>query len=108
VVTAAAGGDKAAQRSSGLPAAAARYLLGLLLQWERGGNNTGLVAPALPRQTPIAQKSGWISSAQHTAAIVFTATGPQLVVVLSYRDRLPRRDAVGLGRVVVRAALGAR
>ncbi len=74
VIAAAAGGDRAAQRRAGLSSGSARYLLGLLLRWERAGNNNGVIAPALPRRTPIAQKSGWISTSQHTAAIVFADT----------------------------------
>ncbi len=105
VVAAAAGGDSYAQRRSGLAAPSARYLLGLLLQGERSGNNIGLLAPALPRGTPIAQKNGWISSARHTAAIVYGHEGPMIVVVLTYREQLRRRDAVELGRLVVRTAL---
>jgi hypothetical protein len=49
----------------------------------------------------VAQKNGWLSDVRHTAAIVYTETGPKIIVVLSYRPALSLREAQGLGRRVV-------
>ncbi len=103
LIHASAVGNRAAQRRTGLSAGAARYALGLLLQWERRGANIGVLAGALPTQTPIAQKNGWISDARHTAAIVYAQGGPKLVVLLTYRDGLGFADAAALGRRLLRA-----
>ena len=104
-VAAAAAGERAATRRTGLGPSAARYALGLLLQAERRGNNVGLLAGALPAGIPIAQKNGWISDARHTAAIVFGPQGATVVVALTFRERLTFRAAVAFGRRVVRVVL---
>jgi beta-lactamase class A len=105
LVAAAAAGNRAAERRTGLSTPAARYALGLLLESERRGNNVGLLVGALPLQTPVAQKNGWISDARHTAAIVYGPRGPTIVVVLTYRPGLTLREAAAFGRRIVRAAL---
>jgi D-alanyl-D-alanine carboxypeptidase len=105
LLAAAAADERAAQRRTGLSGSGARYVLGLLLQGERRGNNVGLVAPAVPAGTPTAQKNGWIRDARHTASIVYGRRGPAIVVVLTYRERLTLRDAQAFARRVVRAAL---
>jgi hypothetical protein len=101
---AAASGDRAAARRSGLDEEAARYALGLLLVSERSGANAGLVAGALAPGTPVAQKNGWITDVRGTAAIVYGPRGPRIVVVLAYRPGLTSAAATALGRQVVRAA----
>jgi hypothetical protein len=101
---AAAVGNRAAIRRSGLARERARYALGLLLASERSGNNVGLLAPALPG-VPIAQKHGWTSSIRHSAAIVYGPEGPTIVVVLAYRPGLARAAAANLARLVVRSTL---
>jgi beta-lactamase class A len=100
----AASGDRATAHRVGLNTRAARYALGLLLESERQGVNTGLVAGALPPGTPIAQKNGWITDVRDTAAIVYGRRGPRIVVVLAYRAGLSTEAAGALGRAVVRAA----
>jgi hypothetical protein len=53
--------------------------------------------------TPAAQKQGWISSARHSAAIVYGKKGPVVVVVLTYREGLSLSSARDLGRRVLSA-----
>jgi hypothetical protein len=101
---AAAAGDRAAARRTGLDEETARYALGLLLESERSGINAGLVAGGLPPGTPIAQKNGWITDVRDTAAIVYGPRGPRIVVVLAYRPGLTTGAAAALGRDVVRLA----
>jgi beta-lactamase family protein len=105
LLAAAASGNRAALRRTGVSVPSARYALGLLLESDREGNNVGLLTGALPHGTPIAQKNGWIEDARHTAAIVYGRGGPTIVVVLTYRPELTLRDAAAFGRRVVRAAL---
>jgi hypothetical protein len=104
-VHAAAAGNRRAQSSSGLSEHEARVGLALLLDSEPGGPNAGLFRPWLPAGTPAAQKHGWISSARHSAAVVYGARGPVVVVLLTYRDGLTLRAAQVLARRVVHAAL---
>jgi beta-lactamase class A len=99
----AAGGSAAAARS-GLTRAQARVALALLLASRGEGDNRGLLRPALPARLPAAQKHGWISSARHTAAIVFAPRGAVVVVVMAERERLTLRDAATLGAAVLAAA----
>jgi uncharacterized protein (DUF2267 family) len=54
---------------------------------------------------PAAQKHGWISSARHSAAVLYTARGPVVVVVLTYRERLTLSAAQQLAQRVLRVAL---
>jgi Beta-lactamase enzyme family len=59
--------------------------LNLLLSSQPSGDNVGLFRPSLGRRYVLAQKNGWISTARHTAAILYSAKGPKIVVVLTYR-----------------------
>jgi beta-lactamase class A len=102
---AAAAGSTRAQRSSGLSQHEARIGIALLLDSEPSGENVGLFRPWLPRLMPAAQKHGWISSARHSAAVIYGPRGPIVVSLLTYRDGLALRDAQLLGRRVVLAAL---
>jgi hypothetical protein len=54
---------------------------------------------------PIAQKNGWLHDARHTAAVVYAAGGPKIVVVLTYAPNLPLARARELGHQVVKACL---
>lgn len=101
---AAATGSSKARRASGLSSHEAKVALALLLSSEPRGDNLGLFRPALPKRTPVAQKHGWISSARHSAAIVYGPNGPVVVVLLTYRDGLSLSRARELGRHVLRAA----
>jgi beta-lactamase class A len=96
-------GDAAARRASGLDTTRCRYALRLLLSSEPRGDNVGLLRPFLPRNTPVAQKNGWLHDARLTAAIVFFPNGPKIVVVLTYAPALPVARAQALGRDVVAA-----
>lgn len=94
----------AAQRGGfGLTTHQARVGLGLLLRWERAEANVGIVP--LPPATPAAVKNGWLDDAQHTAALVYTAGGPRIVVVLTYRDGLRVAEARAVGARVARLTL---
>ena len=86
---------------SPLTAHAARVGLALLLDSQPDGDNIGLLRPALPAGLPAAQKQGWISSARHTAAIVYGPRGPMVIVLLTYKDDLSLAEAQRLGRRVL-------
>ena len=101
----AAFGDPAAQRASGLSRHQARLALALLLESNPVGENIGLFHAALPAGMPVAQKQGWLSDAFHTAAIVYTPSGPVVCVLLTYRDGITRVEATQLGAGVVDVAL---
>ena len=101
----AAAGSRQAQAASGLTGHEARVGLALLLDSQPTGDNIGLLRPWLPATVPAAQKHGWTSSARHTAAIVYTASGPVVVVLLTYDPGLTLAQARQLGRRVVTAAL---
>lgn len=75
----------------------ARVALGLLLSSDPQGDNVGLFRPVLAA-VPMAQKHGWTTSLRHSAAIVYGPNGPTILVVLTYRTRLPLPDARELGR----------
>ena len=101
-IHAAAAGKRGALRKTGLTRHQARVLLGLLLGSKPIKDNVGLFAPSLNKATTIAaQKHGWFSSVRHSAAIIYTQSGPKIVVVLTYRSALPLRDAQALGRQVI-------
>ena len=87
--------------------AQARLALGLLLSSEAAGDNLGLFRGALGSAVPAAQKHGWISSARHSAAIVYTPRGPVVVVALTYRTGLTRTAAARLGAELVTIATAA-
>ena len=96
-------GDVAAKRATGLDTRRCGYALRLLLSSEPRGNNIGLLRPFLPRNTPVAQKNGWLHDARLTAAIVYFPNGPKIVVVLTYAPGLPLARAQALGREVLAA-----
>jgi beta-lactamase class A len=101
---AAASGNRYRQRQTGLSRRRARLALELLLAgWSRG-DSAGLVKP-FARGAPVAQKNGWISDARLTAAIVYSRSGPKIVVVLAFRPGLPYQEARSLGAAAVKAAL---
>ena len=83
----------------------ARVVLGLLLASDPRGDNLGLFRPVLPA-VPMAQKHGWTTSVRHSAAIVYGPRGPTILVVLTYRARLPLADARRLGARFVRISVG--
>jgi beta-lactamase class A len=95
----------AGRSGSPLSAPAARIGLALLLDSQPSGDNVGLLRPALPARLPAAQKQGWVSSARHTAAIVYGPRGPMIIVLLTSKDQLSLAEAQQLGRKVTIAAL---
>ena len=97
----AAVGNGLSLRRTGLTRHEARVALGLLLSTDFRGDNLGLIRPALPRSTPLAQKQGWTTKIRHTAAIVYPPSGPVIVVVLTYGPSLLPGDAQALGIQVV-------
>jgi hypothetical protein len=101
---AAALGRRPALRATRLSRHEARVALGYLLANPAAGENLGLLRPSLPA-VPMAQKQGWTTSVRHTAAIVYGRNGPTILVVLTYRPRLPLADARALGARFVRLAL---
>jgi beta-lactamase class A len=102
---AAAAGNAAAQRAAGLTEHEARVGLALLLDSEPVADNVGLFRPWVGPSVPMAQKHGWISSARHTAAIVYGPKGPIVVVLTTYREGLTLAEAQRLGQKVIIAAL---
>lgn len=96
----AAVGNRWLQHRSGLSARSARLALALLLTSSSAGENRGLLRPFL-RGTPVAQKNGWLSDTRATAAVVYRARRPMIVVVLAYRPGITRGEALALGRRVV-------
>ena len=96
-------GNVPALRATGLDRARCGYALRLLLASELRGNNVGLIRPFVSEKTPVAQKNGWLHDARHTAAIVYGARGPRIVVVLTYAPNLRLSTARALGRDVLAA-----
>ncbi len=95
--------NRPALAATGLDAPRSQYALRLLLASELRGANVGLVRPFVPEATPVAQKNGWLHDARHTAAIVYSPTGPRIVVILTYAPRLTLAAARSLGRDVMAA-----
>lgn len=95
-------GDRTTQLRSGLSQHEARVALAFLLNSLPVADNIGLFRPFLVG-TPVAQKNGWIDSARHTAAIVYTPRGPVVVVVLTYRSTLTLAEAQNFGHRVLKA-----
>ena len=87
-IHAGATGKKSALAKLRLDRRRAQLALGLLLSSEPVGDNLGLVRGSVPPSVPIAQKHGWLRDARHSAAIVYQPSGPELVVVLTYRPGL--------------------
>jgi hypothetical protein len=102
-IHAAALGNRVALRQLRVTRAYARVALSRLLASRPLGDNKGLVRPSLPRAT-IAQKNAWLSDLRTTAAIVYGATGPLIVVVEAYRPGITTAEARALGAQVVQAA----
>ncbi len=97
-------GNAAALGATRMTRAQARLALGLLLSSEPVGDNLGLFRESFDAGIPAAQKHGWISSARHSAAVVYTARGPVVVAVLTYQPRLARSAAARLGAELVTIA----
>jgi len=95
-------GSHAALSILHLTQAEAAVALGLLLSSEPKRDNVGLFRPALGKKTPAAQKQGWFSVVRHTAAIVYTPTGPKIVVLLTYAPSLSLSTAQVYGRSLIR------
>jgi beta-lactamase class A len=104
-LNAAAGGSVTHRRLLGLSRHEARVGLALLLSSEAAGDNIGLFRPSLPPRLPAAQKHGWLSAARHSAAVLYPADGPRIVVLLTYRPGITRPEAARLGRRVGALAL---
>jgi hypothetical protein len=97
---AAALGNHLSLRRAGLTRHEARVALGLLLSSDQRGDNRGLLRPTLGPAVPMAQKHGWTTSLRHTAAMVYGARGPVIVIVLTYRPEIVPADSLALGRQV--------
>ena len=78
----AAVGNGLSARRTGLDRHEARLALGLLLS-AVVGENIGLLRPST--RVPLVRKEGWTTKVRHTAAIAYTAAGPRIVVVLTFR-----------------------
>jgi beta-lactamase class A len=92
--------------ATGLMPADARWILGSLLRSEKRGDNVGLFARSVPHTVPMAQKNGWISSARHTAAVIFTPRGPVVAVAVTYSaSGVPLGRGERLGEDVMAVAL---
>jgi beta-lactamase class A len=102
---AAAIGNARARARTQLSRHEARVGIAMLLRSLPRADNVGLFRPALPAGMPAAQKHAWISSARHSAAVLYTARGPVVVVVLTYRDSLTLSAAQQLAQRVLRVAL---
>jgi beta-lactamase class A len=102
----AAVGDADALTATRMTRVQARALLGMLLASEPAGDNLGLFTETLGPDTLAAQKHGWISSARHSAALIYGPSGPVIVVALTYRPGVSRRAAAQLGAELVRIATG--
>ena len=100
----AAAGDSGALASTRMTSVRARLALGLLLSSEAAGDNVGVFRAALGAAVPAAQKHGWISSARHSAAVVYTARGPVVIVALTYQPRLTLAAAARFGAELVTIA----
>ena len=98
---AAALGNRWIEHRSGLTRHEAEVGLALLLQSVPRGANVGLLRPSL-RRVRVAEKNGWLEDMRGTAAIVYFASGPKIVVVLVYRDEVTLREAQLLGRRVAK------
>jgi hypothetical protein len=94
-------GNGLSARRTGLTRHEARLALGLLLSAAEG-ENVGLLRPST--QVPLARKEGWTSKVRHTAAIAYTAAGPRIVVVLTFRpDEVRAGASRSLGGAVNRS-----
>ena len=83
----------------GLPRAQARAALRYLrLAWP----GESLIRDALPPDTPVAEKDGWISDTRASAAIAYLPRGPVVIVVLAYRPGITLTEARALGERAAR------
>jgi beta-lactamase class A len=89
-------GNGLSLRRTGLTLHTARLALGLLLSSSPRGLNVGLFRPALGPTVPAAQKQGWTTYLRHTAAVVYTPSGPRIVVLLTYRPKIRPSDSAAL------------
>jgi Beta-lactamase enzyme family len=104
----AVGGSRDALSRLGLTRHQAAVALNLLLSSDLTlRDNVGLFRPWLDQYLPLAQKNGWLSDARHTAAILYTRTGPKILVLLTYRPDLSLLAAQHYGDAVL-ATVGAR
>jgi hypothetical protein len=92
-------------QKTGLTRHEAQVGLKVLLASEPTGDNLGLFRPWLAPTFPMAQKNGWLLDARHTAAILYAADGPRIVVLLTYKPGETRARAALLGRRLLRLAL---
>jgi len=105
VIHAAAFGADWALQALGLSQHEAALGLNLLLSSQSVGENRGLFRRAVGPKLPMAQKHGWISTARHSAAIIYGNTGPRIVVVLTYRSGgVTHSQAALLAEAVLRVA----
>ena len=102
LIHSAAMGQRAALATLRLTQPKAALALGLLLSSEPERDNVGLFRPALGKKTPAAQKQGWFSVVRHTAAIIYTPTGPKIVVLLTYAPSLALTTAQAYGGSLIR------
>ncbi len=94
-------GDRRVLQLLGLSRRQAQDGLRILLSAQSVSENRGLLRPWLGA-TPVAEKNGWISDTLLTAAIVYGARGPVVVVVETYRAAGVREaQARRLGRDVL-------
>jgi hypothetical protein len=94
-------GNGLSARRTGLTRHEARVALGLLLSAAEG-ENVGLLRPST--HVPLARKEGWTTKVRHTAAIAYTARGPRIVVVLTFRpDEVRPGASRSLGGAVNRS-----
>ena len=67
---------------------------------------SSIIRGGLPAGTRVAEKDGWLEDMRASAAIAYLPRGPKIVVVLTYRPGLTRREARVLGRRVGLLATG--
>lgn len=94
-------GNRAALQKLGLTQREASLALGLLLSSKPERDNIGLFRPALGA-TPAAQKQGWFSVVRHTAAVIYTPTGPRILVLLTYATNNSLASAQRYGAGLIR------
>jgi hypothetical protein len=95
-------GGRAALSKLHLTQQEASLALGLLLSSEPKRDNLGLFRPALGTRTPAAQKQGWFSQVRHTAAIVYTQSGPKILVLVTYSPSLTLAEAQSYGARLIK------
>jgi beta-lactamase class A len=96
---AAAAGRRWALRATGLSRPQAAAGRAELLASRPEGDNAGLLRPWF-RGRPLAQKHGWLSDTRTTAAVVYRAAGPVIVVVEVHAQGLTLVEAQRLAGAV--------